>query len=315
MQVNPTSLQPGTYQGNVTVSSTGAVNPNQTIPVTLLVTNQPILTPSSSQVTFNYEYGTSTAPAQQQIQLTSSGNPLTYNASVAQASGGNFLVLTPSTGTTPGSLSLSINPTALASLAPGSYTETVTITSIEAGNSPINIDVALIVGNNTILSTSQTSLNFNYQTSKLVPAIQTISVASSGAPLNFTVSTKSNNCGGSFLSASPASGSTPGNIAVAINTTLVTVGTCKGTLTITAPDAGNSPLMIPVTLNVSNSPLLNVSPAAINLTAQTGTNPANQTISLTSTDSTVALGFNVTSTTNTGTGWLLVGPDQRIDAE
>lgn len=307
--VNPTGLAPGTYMGSIAITATSAANTAQSIPVMLLVSSQPILTVGATSVMFNYQYGSSTLPAQQQIPVTSSGNPVSFTASVAPGSGGNWLMVTPSSGTTPQSLNLSAVP---GTLAPGTYSETITVTAFGAGNSPVTINAYLVVGNNTLLTPSQTALLFNYEIGKAVPAVQTFTLTSNGSPVTYSVSATSSNCGGQFLSVSPSAGTTPGTIAVAINTEDVTAGTCKGTITIASTDAsvtvGNSPLTIPVTLNVSNSPLLNVSPSAVNVSTQVGTNPANQTIALTSTDSTVALAFNVNVTTTTGTGWLLVGP-------
>src|SRR5205085_5451651 len=113
-----------------------------------------------------------------------------------------------------------------------------------------------------------------------------------------------------FLSAAPPTGSTASSqiIAVSVNTSGLPAGTCTGTVSISSPGAGNSPVTIPVTLYVSASPLLNVSPSAVNVSATVGTNPANQTVSLTSTDPSTTIPFTVTSTTNNGGSWLLVGP-------
>lgn len=306
VQVNPAGLATGTYTGTISVNANGATT--QTIPVTLVVSNQPILQLSNGSVTFNYQFGSTTQPAQQQIQVGSSGNPLTFNVSTAPGSGGNFLTVTPSFATTPQTLNLAINPTVAATLAPGTYQSSVTLTS-QAGNSPLNIPVTLIVGNNTLLNASQTSLNFNYQITQATPASQTFAITSTGTPLNYTVSAVSTNCGGNFLSVNPASGSTNGTIAASINPAGLTPGTCNGTITINSPGAGNTPLTIPVTVQVSNSPLLNVSPGAINVVTQSGTTPAIQNVALTSTDPATALSFNVSSTTNNGgAGWLLVGP-------
>ena len=307
IQVNPAGLQPGAYTGTISVNANGAVT--QTIPVSLVVSNQPILQLSNGSVTFNYQFNSATQPAQQQIQVTSSGNPLTFNVSTAPGSGGNFLTVTPSFATTPQTLNLSINPTVAASLAPGTYQSTVTLTSQGGGNSPLNIPVTLVVGNSILLNASQTSLNFNYQITQGLPVNQTIDITSTGTPLPYSVSAASANCGGNFLSVNPAMGTTPGTIGASINVSGLTPGTCNGTITITSPGAGNTPLTIPVTVQVSNSPLLNVSPGAITVTTQVGTTPPSRTIALTSTDPSTALSFNVGSTTNNGgAGWLLVGP-------
>ncbi len=312
VQVNPTGLAAGSYNGLITVTATGASNTTQTIPVTLLVSNLPILNLSASSVTFNYQFASSTLPGQQQVQVISSGNPLNYTTTVSPESGGNFLIVTPSSGTTPQSLNLSINPSVLATLAAGMYSSTVTVNALGAGNTPVNLNVYLMIGNNTLLNPSQDAFVFNYEVGKSLPPVQTFNITSTGAPIEYTATATSTNCG-TFLGVSPATNTTPGTVAVSVNVSGAPVGTCKGTITIATSSSdttvvGNSPLTIPVTLNVSNSPLLNVSPQAVSVTAALGTSPANQIIALTSTDPATALMFNVTSTTNNGTGWLLVGP-------
>jgi uncharacterized protein (TIGR03437 family) len=309
VQVNPSGLTAGTYSGTITVNAPGASNTPQTVQVTLLVSNLPIINISSSGVVFNYQYQSATQPSQQQVQLTSSGNPLSFSVSVAPGSGGNWLTVLPTSGTTPQTLSLSVNPLTLANLAPGTYQSTVTINSPGAGNASTNLPVTLIIGNNTLLTASQTSLAFNYEIGQALPTSQTLNINSSGSPLSYTVTTANTNCANSnFLNVSPTSGTTPGSLAVGINVSGLLAGSCSGNVTITSPGAGNSPLTIPVNVNVSNSALLNVSPGAINLTTQVGTTPANQIVSLTSTDPTTQIPFTVTSTTTTGSGWLLVGP-------
>lgn len=310
VQVNASSLPAGSYQGSITIASQGASNSPQTIPVTLLVSNQPIVEISSNVVAFNYQFQSTTVPSQQQVQILSSGNPLPFTASVSPGSGGNWLMVTPANGTTPQPINLSLNPAVLSTLAPGTYNSTVTLSSNAAGNSPVVINVSLVIGNTTLLNVSQTSLNFNYQIAQALPVTQTFTVNSSGTPVNYTVAASGTNCNMNFLTANPSTGTTPGTVAVGVNVAGLVAGTCNGQITITSstPGVGNSPLVIPVTVQVSNTPLLNVSVGAVNVTAQTGTSPVNQTIALTSTDPNTPINFTVTSSTNTGSGWLLVGP-------
>jgi len=85
----------------------------------------------------------------------------------------------------------------------------VSMASSGAGNSPQTVAVTLTVTAakpNLILS--PTTLSFSYQIGGTVPAAQNVSVTSSGAQLNFTV-TSTTNSGGNWLSATPASGTTP----------------------------------------------------------------------------------------------------------
>jgi uncharacterized protein (TIGR03437 family) len=302
VQVNPVGLQPNTYQGTIQVASSGASNSPQTTNVTLVVSNQAVLTPNPGNVIFTYQHGSATLPPPQTVTLTSSGNQTPFSGSFIVNSGGNFVNVSASTGTSPGAIILSVNPTQLATLAPGSYQGTLEILASGAGNSPINIGVVLIVGSNPVLTPSQTNFTFNYEVGKALPVNQTLTVTSSGTPLTYSAVTTSTNCN-NFLSVANPSGATPGTIALLINASDAPVGTCNGAVTVTAPGAANSPLIIPVSLYVSNGSLLNVTPAVVNLTTQVGTSPASQTISLTSTDPSTPVAFNVASTANGG-NWL-----------
>src|SRR5207302_7416901 len=118
--------------------SSTATNTPQTVNVTLIVSNQPILNFENSGTTFNYQFSSGIVPPAQTVQITSSGNPLPFTVSTTPGTGGNFLNITPATGTTPQRLTLALNPAIAAGLAPGTYTETVTLTSAAAGNSPQN---------------------------------------------------------------------------------------------------------------------------------------------------------------------------------
>src|SRR5204863_266574 len=104
------------------------------------------------------------------------------------------------------------------------------------------------------------ALNFNYQIGQASPQNQTLTISSSGAPLNYQTSVTTSNCPG-FLSVTPTSGSSFGNqnqIVVSTNTSgLTTAQVCTGTVILTVPGTSTS-LQIPVSLNVSNNVLLNV---------------------------------------------------------
>ncbi len=206
---------------------------------------------------------------------------------------------------------LSVSPTVLENLGPGTYTETVTLTGSGAGNSPQTFPVTLTVSSNPILTGSVPSLNFNYQVGQTAPSQQTITVASSGAPLNYQVAANTTSCAG-FLTATPASGSTLGNqnqVVVSVNPQGITPQVCSGNVTLKVPGSTAAPLVIPVTFNVSSNALLSVSIPAINIVAVAGAAATTQTVSVTSSNS-AALAFSATASTNpAGLTWLSVTPN------
>ena len=307
VQVNPISLAPNTYTGQVVVTNT-ATGIAQTTPVTLQVSLLPIVSFNNSETDFSYQFQSATLPIQQSVAVSSSGNPVSFLVQVTPNSGGNWLVVSPTNGATPQNLSFSLNAQVLSGLAPGRYTSTIALSAQGAGNSPTYL-VVLNVTNSTSLNASQGALTFNRQTFQTPPVAQTFTVTSSGSPLSVTVGTQGTGTAcGNFVTATPTSGTTPLVITVSVSNPLGAPGVCNGNVSITSASAANSPLNVPVTLNVSSTALLNVSPSAINVSTQRGANPPSQSVALTSTDPGAQITFAVTSVTNQGTGWLLVGP-------
>ncbi|MDQ6760012.1 MAG: hypothetical protein M3Z32_09135, partial [Acidobacteriota bacterium] len=82
-----------------------------------------------------------TIPAGQTVQLTSSGGNLPFTATAA--SPGNFLSVTPATGTTPGPLSIGLNQAAVNTLTPGNYTGTVTLSSPNLPSQVITVNLVV----------------------------------------------------------------------------------------------------------------------------------------------------------------------------
>ena len=104
-------------------------------------------------------------------------------------------------------------------------------------------------------SVSSASLSFTAQPGSTPPPSQTFTLTSSGSSLNFAAFAASSP--GSWLSLNPTSGnSTPATFTASINPTGLSGGTYSGTITINVPGAANSPLVIPVTLNIANVPVI-----------------------------------------------------------
>ena len=316
VQINPLALQAGSCTGSINISAPGASNTAINIPVSLLVSTNPLLQVPTSGTTFNYQLGTA-IPASQTVQITSSSTALPFTVIATPVSNGpNFLTVTPATGVTPQALTLTVNPTVLSGLAPNTYAETVTVSSTGAGNPSQTFTVTLNVSTNPMLNTSQQAVTFNYQLGQSKPSSQIVTLNSTGAPLSYQVSTSTTNCNG-FLTATPSSGTTQyqsgpaSQIVIGVLTTgLTTAQTCTGTVTVSVPGSTLAPTTIPVTLNVSSTPLLNLSPTAINVVAVPGSGAFQQTVALTSTDLTTAINFTATAATNPpGLTWLSVAPN------
>jgi hypothetical protein len=291
--VNPTGLAAGTYNGTVTITSAGATGSPQTASVSLVVSAPPTLSATPTTLSYSYQIGGAT-PATQPISVSSSGAALSFTAA---ASGGTWLSATPASGTTPGTVTVAVNPTGLAA---GTYNGTVTITSAGATGSPKTVSVSLTVSATPVLTATPTTLSFTYQTGGATPAAQPISVSSSGSALSFTTAA----AGGTWLSATPASGTTPGTVSVAVNPTGLAAGTYNGTVTITSAGATGSPQTVSVGLVVSAPPTLNATPTTLSFSYQIGgATPPTQPISVSS--SGAALSF---TTAASGGTWLSATP-------
>ena len=136
VQANPAGLAAQTYQGRVIFTNvvTGA---QQSVPVTLTVAAPPAIAVSPAALRFR------TPAASQSVQLSSVGASLPFTA---QAS--SLLTVTPASGTTPATLTVAVNPSAPASVAPGEYPASVIISSpgIATQTIPVTIVVAPQIG-------------------------------------------------------------------------------------------------------------------------------------------------------------------------
>ena len=140
VSVNAGSMVPGSYAGTVTITSTGATGSPISIPVSFTVS--PSLTLSSSAASLSFSYVIPLAvPAAQSVTITSSGANTSFTVATSTKDGAAWLTATPTSGTTPGTLSVSVSP---AALAVGNYSGTVTVTSANAV-APLSIPVNLTV--------------------------------------------------------------------------------------------------------------------------------------------------------------------------
>src|SRR3989442_1733904 len=203
------------------------------------------LSVSPSSLSFSYQQGGS-APASQPIMVTSSsGTQLAYTVA---ASGGAWLSATPMSGTTPGTVNVSlVNP---ASMTVGTYNDMVTITA--PAGSPQTVAVTLVVSagggtGNSSLKVSPRTLQFSYQTGNHMPSAKKLMITSAGAPLSY----KASYSGGSpWLTVSPTGGTTPGTISVSVNPAGMPAGSHSGTIDVSAPGAKS--LSVAVTLMVTS---------------------------------------------------------------
>ena len=298
---------PGPYSGSFSVSSAGASN-TLTYTVNLTVAAQPTLsvTPTST-LTFNGTAGSSTQPLAQNLTVSAANGTIAFTAvaSVSTPPSGTWLSVTPTSGSTSSSTTVAVSVNN-AGLAPGNYSGMVTVTSTTSGTTggPFVIPVSFVVAANS-LTAAPTSLSFTYSLGGTAPAAQTLNIGSIAPGLTFTAAAP----GASWLSINPTGGTTtasPVALSVSILTAGLTAQTYHTSIAITAAGAGNSPLMVPVTLTVNVEPSLAVAPTSLSFSYLTGgTAPAPQSVAV-STSNASSTPFSVSATSSGN--WLQVSP-------
>lgn len=299
---NPAGLAAGTHTGTITVTSSDGSSSPQVVAVAFTVTaaDLPTLAVSPASLAFVGQAG-GISPASQTV-LTSSSGKAAINYTVSAVSKGSWLSAAANTGTTPGSLKITANPSGLAA---GTYTGTVILTSSDAANASQAVEVSFTVTAATLptLNLLPATLSFTAHTGEVSQASQVITINGGSAPIHYTASTAS----ASWLHVTPASGSVPGSMNISVAPAGLAAGTYTGAVIVAAEGVANSPQAVFVTLTMSSKPVpkMAVSPTSMSFTAQAGGKPpAGQTIAMVSTGE--ALSFKVT--TGTSAAWLSATP-------
>lgn len=241
------------YDGNTIITATDTTNAsggvaidvsNQVVDYSSVIVTSGTASPaaigaSPSSLSYSATYHGAN-PASQPVQITGSGGTLIWTAS----SDSSWLTASPSYGTTPATLQAVVNSSALNG---GTYSGTITVTSLGATNvtQTINVSLTVVVPPPTIFP-APSSMSFVAVSGQPAPPAQALSVTNAGlGSFSYTLSSNA-----SWLLVSPTSGSTPGVSNVSVNQTGLASGSYNANVTITAPGIVNSPQAIPVTLQV-----------------------------------------------------------------
>jgi len=274
---------------------------------TMTITPATVLTVSPTSVALQAQVGGPSAV--QTVTLTPTLDSATITASTD--SGGSWLHVSALGRTATGAAAAantfqvwSTNQTA------GTYTGRVSISSALISNSPVVIPVTLTVAAAPSLGVSTSSLSFNYRVGGAGAPTQ-VNLTSSQGILTYTAAA-STTSGGSWLSVSPASGSTPATLDVLANPAGLAAGSYSGTIQVIATTAisggtpaaaTGSPHNIAVSMTITENAGLAVSPTSLSFTYQTGAaQPAPQALTVTTGSTTP---FTVSTS---GAAWLSVAP-------
>jgi uncharacterized protein (TIGR03437 family) len=243
----------------------------------------------------------------QNISVTSaSSSAITFTVAVAEQDlpSIQWLSATPTSGTTPATLSLQIVQD-LASQGTGPFTATVTLTG---GGSAATINVQYQPGPGGATGTPVTPSSLTVNVPSGGSASNQINLQNNtGGPISITAVSTGTSDGNPWLSASAATGQTilagsTGIIAVTTTAGSLPPNTYNGTITIVI--SGSPAVSVPVTFTVGATGLT-VSSTNLGLTYSNGTSQS-QNVSVSG-----ITNYNASATTQTGGNWLVLTADSQ----
>jgi len=285
----------------------------------------------SGDGTVNYSVATNTSTSSRSGTLTIAGQTVTvFQAAAAPSCSYSISPTSQSLPDSGGSGSVTVTAPAGCSWTAASNASWLTVTSgsTGTGNGTVSYSAAanasgasrggaLTVAGQTFavtqasassLSVSPGSVAFSVLRGAASPPAQTVRLAAPGGSAIAWTATASTAAGGTWLSVSPASGTTPANISVSVNTAGLTTGSYTGEVSITSQ--GSAPATISVSLNVNaagGDPVIGLSPASLEFTTSVGTNPPPRNVAVSNLGGGTLTWLGTVSYT-TGSGWLFVSP-------
>jgi hypothetical protein len=244
--VSSSGLTAGSYTGEITVSDVNASNSPQKLNVSLTVTGSggptvPQIHLDKTSMTFSLAEGNDSDSDTFTISNSGTGT-LNWSASGNRA----WISVNPTWGQDTGIVTVTVSSSGLTA---GSYTGEITVSDVNASNSPQKLNVSLtITGSGTgdaIIQVNRENLYFG-SIGGIVTGAQTLMITNPGeGDMNWTISKSSWQ-----LDVSPNSGTNAGIVTVTVDPADLKVGVYYGTLTIKSPDAVNSPKTVYVFLTV-----------------------------------------------------------------
>jgi uncharacterized protein (TIGR03437 family) len=252
-------LAAGVYFGTITITAPGdaqtppADNTPQVISVALTISASgqaaPGIALAPASLFLEGVRGTGRVYSQTLRISNVGGGTLNWSGQHVTESGGNWLSLTPAAGSGGEFVTVSA---AVGDLGAGVYSGRIVITAAGAANSPQSIPVTFRVREPLppTLSVSRLAVSFSAMAETGNPSPESLFVGNLGeATLNWSVAAATFN-GGSWLEVTPRSGTNNGSILLSADPSGLGPGTYLGRVTLTAEGAVNSPLQVPVTLQL-----------------------------------------------------------------
>lgn len=225
----------------------------------------PTLSVSPTSLSFQMEFH-GPNPASQRVNVSNSTGSEVIHWTTRENPAVDWLSVTPTSGTTPGSFQVVISGSTLPA---GNYaTQVIVDGGANVRNSPITVTVSLqVIG--PVLEVSPTSLSFQMDYGNPAPPAQYLEVDNSAGSqsIHWTARTEP---AVDWLALSPLSGNTPSTVAVSVVAERALPGTHTTNVVIDGgPNTSHSPFSVPVTL-VVRAPTMQVSPNTISVLSRPG---------------------------------------------
>ncbi|MGH7530573.1 MAG: BACON domain-containing protein, partial [Gemmatimonadales bacterium] len=256
--LDPEDLDPGTHEGEITVTASGAGIPDSQVTITVtFITQRPGLavTPQDIEHQTNLNSGVRFSDT---LRISNDGTgELTWTAENDRP----WLSLGRTSGTGPGTIPVTINTTGLAA---GTHHDEIVITAPRATGSPARVDVTVtIFAPGLTVSPGAIRDTVSFGATTAVTHRLRVSNSGSGA-MTWSASRRA-----PWVALSRSGGSAPADVDVTLDPTGLPQGTHRDTIVFTSPEATNDPVNVPVELAVSQS-LLTVTPGTISDEAREG---------------------------------------------
>jgi len=262
---SPQGLAAGTYSGTIFIDSQDATNGQQQIAVTLNVAKATAFLATPWGLVFSAQIGGETPPPQL-FAVSTPGGASHFSTKPETTTGGNWLTVI-GQGATPATAAVGVN---LAGLGVGTYTGRIVVTSDDPEIPPLEMPVVLNVSAAPVYLPGQTLAAFQYQVNGPTPPAQKIMINANTSDQLVYYPKVVTADGGAWLSVTPDVGVTASEVTISVKPAGMAPGLYYGLVAISDPAADSPTSFVPVTLQISNNPLLSVPSVSLVFKAAAG---------------------------------------------
>jgi uncharacterized protein (TIGR03437 family) len=245
IQVNPTGLAAGQYAGVVSISAPNTAV--QAVNVMLQVSSAPEIVVQPTVIVFAGKTGGAISSQTLNVS-TAGGESISFSATLGLPQGQNWLLASPTSGTSPQTLTLTPDTTGLAA---GNYTGTITVTSSRAGNQvsvPVVLQLAAAGARPTLNVSPGGVLMIAKSSASLSRDVQVS--GSTGASFSWGVVVQTFS-GGNWLTTTAGTSSGDGKLTIIANPAGLAKGVYTGEVRVVSSDTVNASVSVSVFLLVT----------------------------------------------------------------